>query len=68
MAQPCWYTAVHKGGPQVGTGQSVRFPSDLENSKELLDGAGEWFADFGDEKTIYYIPLPGQTPYWHKSK
>eukprot|EP00040_Diaphanoeca_grandis_P024232 m.132960 g.132960 ORF g.132960 m.132960 type:complete len:661 (-) comp29643_c0_seq1:46-2028(-) len=54
MAQPCWSLAVNKGG-----GQGVRFPSDVENSAELLTKPGNWFADF-NLNIISYIPLPGQ--------
>lgn len=57
MAQPCWAYAQK---PAI-RGQGVRYPSDVENSVELLDEPGEWFADFGAGK-IYYMPLPGQTP------
>ena len=32
----------------------------FENYKAALDIQGEWFLD--DESTLFYIPLPGQTP------
>lgn len=53
MEQPCWKFATTKGS------QSVKFPSDIENSLALLNKPGEWFADF-DQGKIYYVPLPGQ--------
>ena len=59
MKQPCWAFAQK---PALGgqKGQGVRFPSDIENSLELLDEPGEWYADWKKNK-IYYMPLPGET-------
>jgi hypothetical protein len=59
MTQPCWGLAQK---PNLGgtAGQGVRFPSDVENSLDLLDEAGEWYGDF-KAGVIYYKPLSGQT-------
>ena len=32
-------------------------PAWIENSLELLDQPGEWFADF-QARRVYYMPLP----------
>eukprot|EP01050_Picozoa_sp_SAG11_P004355 SAG11_NODE_277_length_11302_cov_5.987146_5_plen_1278_part_00 len=58
MAQPCWARATGKSAPLPwGTGQSVTFPTDIENAFALLTEAGEWFANFS-ARTISYYPLP----------
>lgn len=42
-------------------GQSINYPSDIENALPLLDEAGEWYGDWKNG-VVYYAPLPGQTP------
>ena len=61
MSQPCWDRAQMKNGLKPGTGQDVRWPSDIENAKVLLDEPGEWIGDW-QAHTIWYMPRPGQTP------
>ena len=43
MAMPCWARATGKSEPAAwDTGQSVLFPSDIENAPALLSEPGEW--------------------------
>lgn len=55
-SEPCW----SKGRAKAG-GQSINYPSDIENALPLLDEAGEWYGDWKNG-VVYYAPLPGQTP------
>jgi len=55
MQQPTFEMARTKEGVQVST------PKYVENARELLDEAGEWYLD-RPARTLHYKPRPGEDP------
>lgn len=55
MKEPCWTNATFK----KCCGQTITYPSDIENAYVFLDSPGEWYLD-RVSGIIYYIPRAGE--------
>src|SRR5581483_10731477 len=70
MAQPCWDNSTKRvmlpassgfkrTANLVGPASIGKQPAYIENAYELLGTPGQWYLD-RSERTIYYVPRPGE--------